>query len=226
MGHILIVFPGVRLEMSSHLLVSNNSSRHASLLLLCSGGFCWLRTLSGKPHISGSLIRENYRLLQLPENESISPERVKVSYLHLAKLYHPDSGSPTADAALFTRVEEAYRCVLAHCSEARSRDGIPDKDEDTDPAARVAPQHRHYLSYEGVGSGTPSQRERQYRHFRADRAAEQVLDYRQREQERAAASEIRKFFCVKLNVIFQKTPIGISEYSKSTDNGLKKKKWY
>ncbi|XP_019719379.1 dnaJ homolog subfamily C member 28 [Hippocampus comes] len=175
--------------MSSHLLVSSNSSRHASLLLLCSGGFCWLRTLSGKPHISGSLIRESYRLLQLPENESISPERVKVSYLRLAKLYHPDSGSPTADTALFTRVEEAYRCVLAHCSEARSRDRMPDEDEDKDPAAGVAPQHRHYLSYEGVGSGTPSQRERQYRHFRADRAAEQVLDYRQREQERAAASE-------------------------------------
>lgn len=49
--------------------------------------------------------------------------------------------------------------------------------------------HRQYLSYEGVGSGTPSQRERQYRQVRVDRASDQILNYRQREHERAAAAE-------------------------------------
>ncbi|XP_077430914.1 dnaJ homolog subfamily C member 28 [Vanacampus margaritifer] len=166
--------------MSFHVLVSCTSSRHGFLLLLRCRRSCWLRTLSGS-------LRESYRLLQLPEDESISPEKAKESYLRLARLYHPDCGAPTADAALFTRVEEAYRSVLAHRSEARRRDVVQDEDEDS--STGVAPQHRHYLSYEGVGSGTPSQRERHYRHFRADRAAEQVLDYRQREHERAAAAE-------------------------------------
>ncbi|XP_057690057.1 dnaJ homolog subfamily C member 28-like isoform X2 [Corythoichthys intestinalis] len=172
--------------MNMHILSSFNSSHHGSFLLIRSGRSSWLRTLSGRAQISASL-RESYRLLQLPEGEPISPERAKESYLRLAKLYHPDSGAPTADAAVFARVEEAYRSVLAHRTSTQSRDAA--RDEDEDPLSGVAPQHRHYLSYEGVGSGTPSQRERQYRHFRADRAAEQVLDYRQKAQERAAAGE-------------------------------------
>ncbi|XP_061531685.1 dnaJ homolog subfamily C member 28 [Phycodurus eques] len=172
--------------MNSLLLVSCNFSHHGSFLLLRSGRSCWLRTLSARLQISNNL-RESYRLLQLPEGEIVSPERAKESFLRLAKLYHPDSGAPTADAALFARVEEAYRSVLAHHSAARRQDAA--QDEDKDPSSGVAPQHRHYLSYEGVGSGTPSQRERQYRHFRADKAAEQVLHYRQREHERAAAAE-------------------------------------
>ncbi|XP_061674780.1 dnaJ homolog subfamily C member 28 [Syngnathoides biaculeatus] len=172
--------------MSSHLLVSCNFSHHGSFLLLRSGRSCWLRTLSSRPQLSNNL-RESYRLLQLPEGDTISPEQAKESYLRLAKLYHPDSGAPTADAALFARVEEAYRSVLVHRSEARREDATQDEVED--PSSGVAPQHRHYLSYEGVGSGTPSQRERQYRHFRADRAAEQVLNYRQRSHERAAAAD-------------------------------------
>ena len=53
----------------------------------------------------------------------------------------------------------------------------------------MALPHRHYLSFEGLGSGTPSQRERQYRQIRVDRASDQVLDYRQKEHERAAAGE-------------------------------------
>nr|XP_057908812.1 dnaJ homolog subfamily C member 28 [Doryrhamphus excisus] len=167
-----------------HLLVSCGSTRHRPLLLLRSGRSWWLRALSSRPQLSISL-RESYQLLQLPIGEPVSTVRVKESYLRLAKLYHPDSGAPTADAALFARVEEAYRSVLAHRSEAAK-----DADqEDEDKRAGVAPQHRHYLSYEGVGSGTPSQRQRQYRQFRVDRASEQVLDYRQREHEKAAAAE-------------------------------------
>ena len=37
---------------------------------------------------------------------------------------------------------------------------------------------RQYLSHEGVGSGTPGQRERQYQKFRAMRAAENVFEHR------------------------------------------------
>lgn len=107
--------------------------------------------------------------------------------MRLAKLYHPDSGTPTADAALFSRVEEAYRAVLAHQSKSKQ----PERGEELEDLQTkgTALPHRHYLSYEGVGLGTPSQRERQYRQIRVDRASEQVLNYRQREHERAAAEE-------------------------------------
>ncbi|XP_077454490.1 dnaJ homolog subfamily C member 28 [Stigmatopora argus] len=165
--------------MSLHLLASFNSSRHGSFPVIRRS-----RGLSGRAQISARL-RESYRLLRLPEGEPVSPERAKESYLRLAKLYHPDSGAPTADAAAFARVEEAYRSVLAQSRDV-ARD--EDRDRDEDPFSGEAPQHRHYLTYEGVGSGTPGQRERQYRHFRADRAAERVLDYRQKEHEREAAT--------------------------------------
>src|SRR5437016_1716427 len=42
----------------------------------------------------------------------------------------------------------------------------------------TAPQHRHYLNFDGVGSGTPGQREKQYQKYRASKAAENVYDHR------------------------------------------------
>ncbi|XP_034552918.1 dnaJ homolog subfamily C member 28 [Notolabrus celidotus] len=171
----------------SHLLFPGSNFYHGCFLLILSRQSLLLRRLSSAPQISRSL-RESYRLLQLPDEGHSSPLQVKDAYLRLAKLYHPDSGAPTADAGLFAQVEEAYRAVLAHQSKIRQPDGGMEV-EDEDPSRRVAPQHRHYLSYEGVGVGTPSQRERQYRQIRVDRASEQVLNYRQREHERAAAGE-------------------------------------
>ncbi|KAM9511356.1 dnaJ homolog subfamily C member 28 [Salvelinus alpinus] len=173
---------------------------YAMQLLIHRGDFCHghtliplalrslLRTLSSGPRVSHSL-RESYQLLQLelPDEGESSPAQVKEAYLRMAKLYHPDSGAATADEVLFARVEEAYRAVLAHQSRLQSCGGSMEDEEEK--VKGVAPQHRHYLSYEGVGSGTPSQRERQYRQFRVDRAVEQVLDYRQKEHETAAAAE-------------------------------------
>lgn len=173
---------------------------YAMQLLIHRGDFCHgrrllpqalrslLRTLSSGPRVSRSL-RESYQLLQLelPDEGESSPAQVKEAYLRMAKLYHPDSGAATVDEALFARIEEAYRAVLAHQSRLQSCGGSMEEEEEK--VKGVAPQHRHYLSYEGVGSGTPSQRERQYRQFRVDRAVEQVLDYRQKEHETAAAAE-------------------------------------
>lgn len=42
----------------------------------------------------------------------------------------------------------------------------------------TAPQHRQYLSYDGIGVGTPFQRQKQYSKFRAIQAAENVLKHR------------------------------------------------
>ncbi|KAM4601045.1 dnaJ homolog subfamily C member 28 [Polymixia lowei] len=169
------------------LLVARSDFCHGRSLFLLSQQSLLLRALSSGPKISRSL-RENYKLLQLPDEGNSSPAQVKEAYLRMAKLYHPDSGAATADTVLFARVEEAYRAILAHQSRTKKGGGAREE-EDEDESKGMAPQHRQYLNYEGVGSGTPSQRERQYRQFRVDRAAEQVLNYRQREHERAAAAE-------------------------------------
>ncbi|KAJ8332295.1 hypothetical protein SKAU_G00427210 [Synaphobranchus kaupii] len=137
-------------------------------------------------HASQRSLRESYRLLQLPDDQHSNQAQVKEAYLRMAKLYHPDSGTPTADPALFSQIEEAYRTVLAHLARRRAED--EGEEEESEPKCH-APQHRQYLSYEGVGSGTPSQRERVYRQHRMDRASEQVLEYRRRELERTAAKE-------------------------------------
>ncbi|XP_008428891.1 dnaJ homolog subfamily C member 28 [Poecilia reticulata] len=175
--------------MNSRLLLLpwRRGFRHGRRLLLSSRRSGASRWSSSDGRISRSL-QESYRVLQLPAEGRSSPAEVRAAYLRLAKLYHPDCGEPTADAGLFARVEEAYRAVLAHQSKTRQPDGATE-DDDEDKTRGAALQHRHYLSFEGVGSGTPSQRERQYRQVRVDRATEQVLSYRQREHERAAAAD-------------------------------------
>nr|XP_019948742.1 PREDICTED: dnaJ homolog subfamily C member 28 [Paralichthys olivaceus] len=169
------------------LLASRSDIYHGRFLLVLTRQSLLLRSLSSRAQISRSL-QESYRLLQLPDEGQSSPAQVKEAYLHLAKLYHPDSGAPTADSALFARVEEAYRTVLAHQSKTKPADWAKEVEEE-DRSRGAALPHRHYLSYDGIGSGTPSQRERQYRQIRVDRASEEILNYRQREHERAAAAE-------------------------------------
>uniref|UniRef100_H3BXB0 DnaJ (Hsp40) homolog, subfamily C, member 28 n=1 Tax=Tetraodon nigroviridis TaxID=99883 RepID=H3BXB0_TETNG len=132
-------------------------------------------------------LTESYRILQLPAEGNKSAAQVKDAYLRLAKLYHPDSGTPTADAELFAKVEEAYRAVLTH--QRKTKQSCQGKTTEEEETRQATLAHRHYLSYEGVGSGTLFQRENQYRQIRVNRAAEKVLDYRQREHERAAAAE-------------------------------------
>uniref|UniRef100_A0A1A8S3P9 DnaJ (Hsp40) homolog, subfamily C, member 28 n=1 Tax=Nothobranchius rachovii TaxID=451742 RepID=A0A1A8S3P9_9TELE len=172
---------------SSLLLAPCCDLRHWSFLLVVTRHSEVFRLLSSSRPISHGL-QESYRRLQLPDEGHRSPAQVKDAYLRLAKLYHPDSGAATADAVLFARVEEAYRAVLAHQSKVGA-DGVKDEENEEEKSRGAALQHRHYLSYDGVGMGTPSQRERQYRQIRVDRAAEQVLNYRQKEHERAAAAD-------------------------------------
>lgn len=173
--------------MSCLVLRLHSVDLRRSVLPLCSS--LTLRSFS-----SGALsrsLRESYRLLQLPDDGASGSAEVKEAYLRMAKLYHPDSGAPTADAILFSQIEEAYRAVLAHLARQKSASQYTQsmEEEEDEKIKGNAPQHRHYLNFEGVGSGTPSQRERQYRQFRVDRATDQVLEYRRKEMEKAAAEE-------------------------------------
>lgn len=129
-------------------------------------------------------IKDCYRLLGVPEGNS--EDEVRHSYRTLAKKYHPDSGAITADTNMFMQIDEAYRDLLAHLAqESKRRQPLEDDEEKT--SEYKVPQHRHYLSYEGVGYGTPSQRQRQYVQFRVDRATDQVLDFRKKKFEREYA---------------------------------------
>lgn len=128
-------------------------------------------------------LRDYYRLLDLDEGCSV--DDVRESFHKLAKQYHPDSGSTDADSATFIKIEEAYRNVLSHViKQTHARRNKAEDAEEEENFKYNTPQHRHYLSFEGVGFGTPSQREKQYRQFRADRATEQVMEYQRQKLQR------------------------------------------
>lgn len=124
-------------------------------------------------------VKDSYKILEL--EEGCSPDDVRNSYRNLAKKYHPDSSSGMADSKAFIKVEEAYRVVLSDLSAKQKPE--PGEEEEEEQFKPKSLQHRHYLSFEGVGIGTPSQREKQYMQFRVDRATEQVLQYRQQRLE-------------------------------------------
>ncbi|NXX60377.1 DJC28 protein, partial [Scopus umbretta] len=148
---------------------------------------CGNRMLSGyKPKRN---VKDSYKILELEEGCSL--DDIRNSYRNLAKKYHPDSGSATADSEAFMKVEEAYRVVLSDV--ATKKKPNENNEEEEDQFKSKAPQHRHYLSFEGVGFGTPSQREKQYMQFRVDRATEQVLEYRkQRLESQYAVTDLMK----------------------------------
>nr|XP_019585769.1 PREDICTED: dnaJ homolog subfamily C member 28 [Rhinolophus sinicus]XP_019585770.1 PREDICTED: dnaJ homolog subfamily C member 28 [Rhinolophus sinicus]XP_019585771.1 PREDICTED: dnaJ homolog subfamily C member 28 [Rhinolophus sinicus] len=135
-------------------------------------------------HKSKKKMREYYRRLNL--DEGCSADDVRESFRELAKQYHPDSGSTTADSATFIKIEEAYRMVLSHVLEQTNarQNKVEVAEEEEEKFKYKTPQHRHYLSFEGIGFGTPSQREKQYRQFRADRATEQVMEYQKQKLQR------------------------------------------
>ncbi|XP_026519968.1 dnaJ homolog subfamily C member 28 [Notechis scutatus] len=129
-------------------------------------------------------VLDSYKLLKLQEGCSL--DDVKNSFLELAKQFHPDSGSVTADSAIFVQIKEAYRVVVNDMAKKiKSRD--KEEDDDEDKLKSKAVQHRQYLNFEGIGFGTPSQRQRQYIQFRVDRASEQIMEYRQRQMDRELA---------------------------------------
>ncbi|XP_030055526.1 dnaJ homolog subfamily C member 28 [Microcaecilia unicolor] len=127
------------------------------------------------------IIKDCYRLLNVQEGCSLND--VRDSYRKLAKQYHPDSGSPSADVNKFVQIEEAYRTMLSHLA----KEDDPEEKDEEEKFKHKVPQHRQYLNFEGVGFGTPSQREKQYVQFRVDRATDQVMDFRRQKLERQYA---------------------------------------
>ncbi|KAL3831616.1 hypothetical protein ACJMK2_023351 [Sinanodonta woodiana] len=130
---------------------------------------------------AGYKLKENlkdcYQLLNL--KEGCTEEDLKKSFLQFAKMYHPDGGVSTSDARKFSQVREAYLAVKANIAQG----AVAEKEEDIEKMVifeikHTVPQHRQYLTYEGVGSGTPSQRLKQYQQYKVMRSTENVYQHR------------------------------------------------
>ncbi|XP_073970635.1 dnaJ homolog subfamily C member 28 isoform X2 [Rhodnius prolixus] len=123
-----------------------------------------------------------YKTLGVPNDSD--QETVRVAYIELVKRYHPDSKSSEADVNKFQEIERAYRNLQNKFSSERydksheGEYGLYYKENSEEKIEHTAPQHRQYLSYEGIGSGTPSQRQRQYTKYRAAKAMENVTEFR------------------------------------------------
>ncbi|KAJ0176841.1 hypothetical protein K1T71_008020 [Dendrolimus kikuchii] len=118
-------------------------------------------------------IEESYHILNLPLH--CKQDEVRKAFLELAKKYHPDSGSPEADMDKFVAVENAFRVLTKHNTGASSNEEVEKIVYDI---KHTAPQHRQYLSFDGIGYGTPSQRQKQYQQVRAQNAATNVMEHR------------------------------------------------
>ncbi|KAH8323410.1 hypothetical protein KR067_008059 [Drosophila pandora] len=127
---------------------------------------------------------ECFRILGV--HESADQNTVRHAYLDLVKRVHPDSGTEEASAERFQKVDEAFRLLQEKF--AKGRRNIPEDEEEAMEfdIKHTAPQHRQYLSNEGIGVGTPFQRQKQYQQVRAMKAQERVLEHR---IDKAAAGE-------------------------------------
>uniref|UniRef100_A0A2M4ALQ7 Putative molecular chaperone dnaj superfamily n=1 Tax=Anopheles triannulatus TaxID=58253 RepID=A0A2M4ALQ7_9DIPT len=125
----------------------------------------------------GALYNKCYQLLGV--NENSDQNTVRQAYLSLVKRLHPDSGHPEASAERFQEVDTAFRVLQEKFAKAR-RGIVEDLQEQVKvyDIKHTAPQHRQYLSFDGIGYGTPAQRQKQYQVVRASRAQERVLEHR------------------------------------------------
>ncbi|KAH8376683.1 hypothetical protein KR093_000902, partial [Drosophila rubida] len=125
-----------------------------------------------------------YRILGV--HESADQNTVRQAYLDLVKRVHPDADSEEASSERFQQVDEAFRVLQEKF--AKGRRNISENVDETMEfnIKHTAPQHRQYLSNDGIGIGTPFQREKQYQQVRAMKAQERVLEHR---IEKAAAGE-------------------------------------
>ncbi|XP_077508903.1 uncharacterized protein LOC144120418 isoform X6 [Amblyomma americanum] len=123
-------------------------------------------------------VKECYRVLGVSEGSSM--REVKEAFVHMARKYHPDSSSGTANAAKFDEIKSAYETVRGHLSgdAATAYDDVYEVMEKDFGIKHTVPQHRQYLSFEGVGHGTPTQRWQQYQQHRLRQAAQRVHDHR------------------------------------------------
>lgn len=118
-----------------------------------------------------------YTLLGIADSKC-DRQQLKSRYVELAKRFHPDTGENGGDSAKFQRVRDAYRYIVEQdFSQADREDLLESPQVRQFDIRHKAPQHRQYLEYGGVGSGTPSERLRQYQQHRVREASDTVGEH-------------------------------------------------
>lgn len=126
-------------------------------------------------------------------DESSDQNTVRNAYISLVKKLHPDSGHAEADQDRFQQVDKAFKILQGKF--AKQRRGIfEDLQTETKEfdIRHTAPQHRQYLSYEGIGTGTLAQRERQYQQYKVMKAQERVLEFRVQKAQATEGALVKK----------------------------------
>ena len=136
------------------------------------------RQSSFQPYHKAKHLKECFQLLNL--QEGCSKIEAKEAFFQLAKQYHPDGSAKTSNHQTFSQIKEAYQAVCEHLKKQDEANFVHDieNEEDENDLKHTAPQHRQYLGYEGIGTGTPVQRQKQYQSFRAMRAANLAMDHK------------------------------------------------
>jgi len=163
---------------------------------------------------------EHFQTLGLPEDAS--KHQVRSKYIEMVKLHHPDTSHTPTD--IFMRIDEAYRELQNKFVEDKIREesmvgeyGLyydenkykGEEEEYQHPDINhTAPQHRQYLSHDGIGAGTPSQRARQHKAYRVSQVKSAIQDYKiealTREDEQPVTSLVtREKKAVKKHVVKQ-----------------------
>lgn len=135
-------------------------------------------------------VRDSYSLLNVTDDST--DDEVREAYLKLAKVYHPDSGTSSGDPRKFNQVREAYMTIKRHRSSSSDMEADEqqmDSDLDFD-IQHTVPQHRQYLSYDGVGFGTPLQRQKQYAQHRVRKASEDMFELRKAKWKKPSESAL------------------------------------
>lgn len=123
-------------------------------------------------------------------SETEDQNTVRRAYICLVKKVHPDSGQPEASAEKFQEIDDAFKILQEKFAKNRRR--IDDDEAKVFDIRHTAPQHRQYLSFDGVGVGTPSQRQKQYVQVKAVRAQERVLNHRIQKAQAGEMSLMKK----------------------------------
>ncbi|KAL0104820.1 hypothetical protein PUN28_016454 [Cardiocondyla obscurior] len=119
------------------------------------------------------LAKKFYETLGVAEN--CEDETLRLAFVHLAKRFHPDSGTSEADAVRFSEIESAYREIRKIRSAQRDQETSSEVEEFD--IKHTAPQHRRYLNFD-IGVGTPSKRQQLHTIQRAQKAVENVMEHR------------------------------------------------
>ncbi|KAF5306249.1 hypothetical protein FQA39_LY08947 [Lamprigera yunnana] len=119
--------------------------------------------------------KKYYDALNIPEDSD--QEEIRNAYLSLVKRFHPDSKSGEADAKKFQEIDYAFHILTERNSKKRWQVEVEEEDQE-ETLKHIAPQHRQYLSHDGMGYGNPFQREKQYSQRRAIKASENIMQHR------------------------------------------------